>query len=120
MGRFVSPLYYLLAGLGSSLGVLLWRILAFNRPEQLVGASGCVMGIVGVWAGFLLRNRHEPLAGRRLQNILLIVAMQTAFDLSTPQISMAAHFSGRFVTRPRAGIADRAGSRWRLPSRWNA
>lgn len=85
---------YLLAGLGSSIGVLLWRILAFNRPEQLVGASGCVMGIVGVWAGFLLRNRHEPLAGRRLQNILLIVAVQTVFDLSTPQISMAAHFSG--------------------------
>jgi rhomboid protease GluP len=85
---------YLLSGLGSSIGVLLLRFYDFNRPEQLVGASGCVMGIVGVWAGFLLRNRRQPLAGRRLKNILLIVAVQTAFDLSTPQISMAAHLSG--------------------------
>ena len=85
---------YLLCGVGSSVGALLWRLYDFNRPEQLVGASGCVMGIVGVWAGFLLRNRHQPLAGRRLTNILLIVLIQTAFDLSTPQISMAAHLSG--------------------------
>jgi len=90
--RFAA--YYLLSGLGSSVGVLLWRFYDFNRPEQLVGASGCVMGIVGVWAGFLLRNRHQPLAGRRLKYILLIIAVQTIFDLSTPQISMAAHFSG--------------------------
>jgi rhomboid protease GluP len=86
--------YYLLCGLGSSVGALLWRFYDFNRPEQLVGASGCVMGIVGVWAGFLLRHRHEPLAGRRLMNILLIVLIQTAFDIFTPQISMAAHLSG--------------------------
>jgi rhomboid protease GluP len=70
------------------------RIFDFTRPEVIVGASGCVMGIVGVWAGFLLRHRHQPLAGRRLKNIVLIVAVQTAFDLSTPQISMAAHLSG--------------------------
>jgi rhomboid protease GluP len=88
---------YLLSGLGSSLGALLWRFNDFNRSDQLVGASGCVLGIVGVWAGFLLRQRHQPLAGRRLQNILLIVVVQIAFDLSTPQISMAAHLSGLVV-----------------------
>ncbi|HSV62756.1 MAG TPA: rhomboid family intramembrane serine protease, partial [Chthoniobacterales bacterium] len=60
----------------------------------LVGASGCVMGMVGVWAGYLVRHRTEAFAGRRLKNIVLIVAIQTAFDLSTPQISMAAHLSG--------------------------
>ncbi len=52
------------------------------------------MGLVGVWAGLLLRHRDAPLAGRRLKSILVIVAIQTAFDLSTPQISMAAHLSG--------------------------
>jgi rhomboid protease GluP len=52
------------------------------------------MGLVGVWAGLLLRQRHAPMAGRRLKNILMIIALQTAFDLSTPQISMAAHLSG--------------------------
>jgi rhomboid protease GluP len=85
---------YLLSGLGSGIGVLLLRLLGLNSAEQLVGASGCVMGLVGVWAGLLLRHRHAPMAGRRLKNILVIVAIQTAFDLSTPQISMAAHMSG--------------------------
>jgi len=52
------------------------------------------MGIVGAWAGFLLRHRHAPQAKQRLANILLIVVIQTAFDLSTPQVSMAAHLCG--------------------------
>ena len=87
---------YLLAGLGSSTGVLLLHLSRLSRPEQLVGASGCVMGIVGVWAGYLVRHRHEPFAARRLWNIVTIVVIQTVFDLSTPQISMAAHLSGLF------------------------
>lgn len=94
IGSIRFALYYLLAGVGSSASVLLLRLWERVRPEQLVGASGCIMGVVGVWAGYLLRHRHEPLAGRRLRNIVLIVAIQIAFDLSTPQISMAAHLGG--------------------------
>ena len=94
IGSIRFAVFYLLAGLGSGAGVLLLKWSAVYRAEPLVGASGCIMGIVGVWAGYLLRHRHEPFAGRRLKNILLIVAIQTAFDLSTPQISMAAHLSG--------------------------
>ncbi len=85
---------YLVAGLGSSAGVVVLRVFRLTSAEQLVGASGCVMGIVGVWVGSLLRHRSAPLAGQRLRNILVIVVVQTAFDLSTPQISMAAHLSG--------------------------
>ncbi|MDQ6808129.1 MAG: rhomboid family intramembrane serine protease [Verrucomicrobiota bacterium] len=87
-------LCYLATGLGSSAGVVLLRLSHFTASDQLVGASGCVMGIVGVWVGSLLRHRDAPLAGRRLRNIFVIVAIQTAFDLSTPQISMTAHLSG--------------------------
>jgi rhomboid protease GluP len=94
IGSVRFAFYYLLSGLGSSIGVFLLRLHDLSRPEQLVGASGCLMGIVGVWAGYLFRNRQEPFAGRRLKNIVLIVAIQTAFDLSTPQISMSAHLSG--------------------------
>ena len=94
IGSIRFGICYLLSGLGSGIGVLLLRLLGLNSAEQLVGASGCVMGLVGVWAGLLLRHRHAPMAGRRLKNILVIVAIQTAFDLSTPQISMAAHMSG--------------------------
>lgn len=94
IGSIRFGICYLLSGLGSGVGVLLLRLIGLNSAEQLVGASGCVMGLVGVWAGLLLRHRDAPMAGRRLKNILVIVAIQTAFDLSTPQISMAAHMSG--------------------------
>jgi rhomboid protease GluP len=94
LGAIRFGVCYFVAGFGSGVGVLLLHMTGLNRAEQLVGASGCVMGLVGAWAGLLLRHRDAPQAGRRLKNILVIVAIQTAFDLSTPQISMAAHMSG--------------------------
>jgi membrane associated rhomboid family serine protease len=85
---------YLVSGLGSSTGVVLLTLLGLIRTVQLVGASGCVMGIVGGLAGFLIRHRHTPNAAQRLANIAIIVAIQIVFDLSTPQVSMAAHLCG--------------------------
>lgn len=109
--RFI--ICYLVAGIGSSAGVVLLRAARLTTAEQLVGASGCVMGIVGAWAGLLLRRRDLPMAGQRLQNILVIVAIQTAFDLSTPQVSLGAHLSGLvvgfivgFLIAPRPNLAD--------------
>jgi membrane associated rhomboid family serine protease len=85
---------YLLSGLGSSAGVVGLWIAHLSDTMQLVGASGCIMGIVGASAGFLLRHRHVPLAKQRLRNIAMIIAIQVAFDLSTPQVSMSAHLFG--------------------------
>jgi membrane associated rhomboid family serine protease len=85
---------YLISGLGSSAGVVALWMARLSSTMQLVGASGCIMGIVGAWAGFLLRHRHMPLAKRRLSNIAMIVAIQVAFDLSTPQVSASAHLFG--------------------------
>jgi rhomboid protease GluP len=90
--RFV--LCYLISGLASGAGVIVLTLTGFVQPAQLVGASGSIMGIVGAWAGFLLRHRHAPQAKQRLGNIAMIVAIQIAFDLSTPQVSMAAHMCG--------------------------
>jgi membrane associated rhomboid family serine protease len=61
------------------------------------------MGVIGVSAGLLLRHRQSPLAGRQLQNIIAIVAIQTAFDLWSPRVSLAAHLSG-FVTGVAIGL----------------
>jgi rhomboid protease GluP len=94
IGSIRFGICYLISGLGSGIGVLFLRLWGLNNSDQLVGASGSVLGLVGVWAGLLLRHRRDPMAGRRLKNILVIIAIQTAFDLSTPQISMAAHLSG--------------------------
>ncbi len=85
---------YFLGGLGSSAGVVvLWK-LRLTEADLLVGASGAIMGIVGAWAGLLLRHHRVPLARRRLLIIGAIVIVQTAFDFYTPQVSMAAHLCG--------------------------
>jgi membrane associated rhomboid family serine protease len=85
---------YLISGLASSAGVVVLTVIGLVQVAQLVGASGCIMGIVGAWAGFLVRHRHAPHAKQRLANVAMIIAIQTAFDLSTPQVSMAAHLCG--------------------------
>jgi membrane associated rhomboid family serine protease len=85
---------YLIAGVGSTGGVVLLTLLKIVRPAELVGASGCVMGIVGAWAGFLIRHRHMWQAKQRLLNILLIIGIQILFDISTPQVSTSAHLCG--------------------------
>jgi membrane associated rhomboid family serine protease len=90
--RFV--VCYLISGLASGAGVVALTVIGLVQPAQLIGASGSIMGIVGAWAGFLLRHRHAPHAKQRLANVGLIVAIQIAFDLSTPQVSMAAHLCG--------------------------
>jgi membrane associated rhomboid family serine protease len=90
--RFV--VCYLLSGLASGAGVIVLMLMNLIEPAQLVGASGSIMGIVGAWAGFLLRHRHAPQAKQQLANIAVIVVIQIAFDLSTPQVSMAAHMCG--------------------------
>ncbi len=95
---------YLISGFGSSAGVVVLTLSGLVHPAQLVGASGCVMGIVGAWAGFLLRHHHVPRARQRLANIAMIVVIQVAFDLSTPQVSMAAHLCG-LITGFFAGLA---------------
>ncbi len=94
IGATKFTLSYLLSGLGSSAGVVLLWSLGLTESNLLVGASGSIMGVIGVSAGLLLRHRQSPLAGRQLQNIIAIVAIQTAFDLWSPQVSLAAHLSG--------------------------
>jgi membrane associated rhomboid family serine protease len=85
---------YLISGLASSAGVVALNAIGLVHVDELIGASGCILGVVGAWAGFLLRHRHAPFAKERLGNIVLIVVIQIAFDLSTPEVSMAAHMCG--------------------------
>jgi membrane associated rhomboid family serine protease len=113
IGAVRFTLCYLASGLASSAGVAVLTVIGVVQVFQLVGASGCIMGIVGAWAGFLLRHRHAPHAKQRLANIFMIIVIQAAFDLSTPQVSMAAHVCGLIAgfflglvlaPRPAAGL----------------
>ena len=94
IGTIRFTVCYLVSGLASSAGVVGLTVLGFVEVAQLVGASGCIMGIVGTWAGLLVRHRHAPQAKQRLANVAMIIVIQVAFDLSTPQVSMAAHLCG--------------------------
>ncbi|HEU0208746.1 MAG TPA: rhomboid family intramembrane serine protease [Candidatus Udaeobacter sp.] len=85
---------YLISGLISSAGVVALSQIGLVQVAQLIGASGSIMGIVGAWGGFLMRQHRTALAKQRLTNIGLIVAIQIAFDLSTPEVSLAAHLCG--------------------------
>ena len=85
---------YLITGVGSTAGVILLTLINVVQPADLVGASGCIMGIVGAWAGLLIRHRHVWQAKQRLLNILLIIGIQILFDISTPQVSTSAHLCG--------------------------
>jgi rhomboid protease GluP len=94
IGSITFAICYLVSGIGSSIVVVLLTKFRLLHPVQLVGASGCVMGVVGTWAGFLLHHRHAPLARQRLRNIVVIVLLQLTFDLVTPRVSMSAHLGG--------------------------
>lgn len=94
IGTALLVIVYLISGLGSSATVVGLAALHWSPPVEVVGASGCIMGIVGAWAGLLLRQREDMLAGQRLRSILTIVALQFVFDLTTREISLTAHLGG--------------------------
>ena len=94
IGTTQFALCYMVSGLASGAGVVGLTLMGVVQPAQLIGASGSIMGIVGAWAGFLLRHRHALHAKQRLANIAVIIGIQIAFDLSTPQVSMSAHLCG--------------------------
>jgi rhomboid protease GluP len=96
-GRFL--IVYLLAGIGS-----MGMVMSFGSgasPEQMtVGASGCIMGLVGATGALMIRGwlRERALsAKRKLVAVFLIIAMQTIFDAMIPQVSMTAHLSGALI-----------------------
>jgi rhomboid protease GluP len=88
---------YLFCGVGSMLVVTVLAI-AQNSTEQItVGASGAIMGMVGVTGAILFqawRREKSRFAAQRLRTIIAIVCLQIFFDLTTPNVSAIGHTSG--------------------------
>ena len=84
-GRVRFSIIYLASGFAGSavyLGLTWFRVI---EPEPLVGASGCIMGLLGANAAAMLRAwlRHRaPLAKQIFFRLLAIVVLQVAFDFS--------------------------------------
>ena len=92
-------LVYLTAGVGS-MGTVVMLASGPSSQQMTVGASGCIMGLVGATGALMLRGwlREKALyARRRLTAVLAIIAMQTVFDSLVPQVSMTGHLSGAII-----------------------
>lgn len=105
LGRLVEALLgvqkflvaYFFCGLGS-MGAIAGFALWMQVPELIaVGASGAIMGLLGVLAAILLkgwRQEKSQIAARRLRLVGVIVVLQTISDMLMPQVSLTGHLSG--------------------------
>lgn len=94
VGKFFFVTIYLLSGLGS---MYLATLLTQKPVLILLGASGCIMGLLGamsylLYAGY--KQDKSKIAGKSLFIVVLIFAFQVVFDIITPNISFTAHLSG--------------------------
>jgi rhomboid protease GluP len=95
-GRARFALIYFAAGCAGS-AVYLVLSLFHREVVHLVGASGCIMGLLGAHAAVMLRVwvRHRvPMARELFLRLLAVVALQVAFDYTTPQVAGLAHAVG--------------------------
>jgi membrane associated rhomboid family serine protease len=96
-GHWRFALIYAGSGIGSMAAVQVLMRHGIVTEGLLVGASGAIFGVVGAQVMLLLegfRRLGSRLAGRRLAAMGLVIGVQVVFDLTTPQVSFAAHASG--------------------------
>ncbi len=100
LGRVRFAIGYLIAGIGSMAIVTVLSLQNLIRETAVVGASGAIMGILGMMAAIFWqrwRDRGEAMAAQRLKSVAMIILFQTLFDAITPQVSMAGHLSGAML-----------------------
>ncbi|MBW4632383.1 MAG: rhomboid family intramembrane serine protease [Iphinoe sp. HA4291-MV1] len=93
-------LLYFTSAIASMLAVTYMSVMGYSQTNFVVGASGCVMGLVGGFTAVLLhdwRRKKTRLAARGLRAILIVIVLQVIFDLTTPHISFVGHTSGLMV-----------------------
>ena len=106
-GRLRFGLIYLISGSVGSAVYLALSWYGVIEPEPLVGASGCIMGLLGATAAVMLRawiRQRAAIARQIFFRLLAVVLLQVVFDFSTnyinrgdpgqPQIAGLAHALG--------------------------
>ena len=96
-GRLRFSLIYLFSGFAGSVVYLCLAWYQVGEPHLLVGASGCVMGLLGATGAVMLRawlKQRAPMAKQILLRLLVVVALQVTFDYNTPQVAGLAHALG--------------------------
>ncbi|MDP3983848.1 MAG: rhomboid family intramembrane serine protease, partial [Acidimicrobiia bacterium] len=92
--RRLSPwsyigLYLACAGVGGAFAYHLG-----GPGDVLVGASGAIFGLFGIWFHAAFRARETPLGRGLLANLGLTLALNAALPLIYPQISWQGHLGG--------------------------
>jgi rhomboid protease GluP len=96
-GRVRFGLIYLFAGFTGSVVYLCLFWYQIVEPQALVGASGCIMGLLGATVAVMVRawfKQRAPMAKQILIRLLVVVALQVTFDYNTPQVAGLAHALG--------------------------
>jgi rhomboid protease GluP len=100
LGRWRTAAIYAVSGLLSMATILLLVAAGWMKPDLTVGASGAIFGLLGAQLAILAvgwRRLRSPASVGRLRALLLVIGLQVAFDLSTPEIASAAHAAGGVV-----------------------
>jgi rhomboid protease GluP len=100
-GRDVERIYgtlrcvvvYVLAGLGGSVASYL------GSPNDALGASGAVFGLVSALGIFFIRTRRifGEASRQQIGSLIFIVLINLAFGFTTPRIDNFGHLGGLFV-----------------------
>ena len=96
-GRFRFSLIYLFSGFVGSVVYLALAWYQAGEPRALVGASGCIMGLLGATGAVMVRawlKQRAPMAKQIFLRLLVVVALQVTFDYNTPQVAGLAHALG--------------------------
>ena len=94
MKRFLMA--YFGTGLGSMVILSVLARLADSGTMSAIGASGAIMGMIGVMAAIYWQGwrKGDQVAKHWLRSIGIIIALQTVFDVLNPQVSMTGHLAG--------------------------
>jgi len=96
-GRLRFSLIYLFSGFTGSVVYLCLAWYQVGESHALVGASGCIMGLLGATGAVMLRawlKQRAPMAKQIFLRLLVVVALQVTFDYNTPQVAGLAHALG--------------------------
>ncbi|MGI0490382.1 rhomboid family intramembrane serine protease [Alkalinema pantanalense CENA528] len=88
---------YLICGVGSMAIVAWGAILSGEADISALGASGAIMGVLGMMGTIFFqewRRHRASLAARWLRTFGVVIVLQTVFDVLNPRVSLLGHLSG--------------------------